>query len=40
MNEYLTEQEQIKAKNDRWWWLYFMGLLETLKIEYFYEDDK
>ncbi len=31
---YLTEKDISKAKHDKWWWLYFLGLFETIRLEY------
>ncbi len=33
-DNYLNEKEISKAKHDDWYWMYFLGLYDTLAITY------
>lgn len=34
MKQTLDEAQISRAKNDGWWWLYFLGMYETLEISF------
>ncbi len=33
-DNYLDEYELFRAKHDEWWWMYFLGLYDTISVMY------